>query len=407
MVLDEDEELVSFDVTSLYTNVPVKESITVCADLLYSGNYKLPPIDKQTFIELAEISSCNVLMLTHDGYYKQTDGLAMGSPPASHLANGWLSKYDPIIRGNAKIYDRYMDDIIREIKKVLLTEMLETINNLHPKLKFTVEREVDGKISFLDMLIIHEGSNLSSTWYNKPTDTGLILNFHALAPKRYKRSVVTGFVYRIFRACSSWRNFDVSVKRAKRILEGNQYPPEFYEPIIRETISNLIQDTAKKKESNDEMVKKPRKMVFIQYRGKCTEDYARALHKIKAPCTVVMTLRKLRTILPSLKPAVEKILLSGLVYKIVCPGCKACYVGQTSRHVTTRFQEHLKPFAPVYKHVVRKCDSTIDMNDVEILKQSSRGEVYLETLEALFIEEIKPTINTKDEYRSRAITIRI
>ena len=61
---------------------------------------KRPSIDKDTFIILAKIASCDVLMSTHDGYYRQTDGLAMGSPPAPHLANGWLSKYDPVIMGN-------------------------------------------------------------------------------------------------------------------------------------------------------------------------------------------------------------------------------------------------------------------------------------------------------------------
>ena len=47
-------------------------------------------------------------------------------------------------------------------------------------------------------------------------------------------------------------------------------------------------------------------MLLIQYRGKCTEAYARALHRIDAPCTVVMTLRKLKTVMPSIKPPVKK-----------------------------------------------------------------------------------------------------
>ena len=92
IVLDDDEVIISFDVVSLYTNVPVQEAITVCADLLYSGEHTLPPVDKETFKELLELCTCNVLMQTHDGFYRQTDGLAMGSPPASFLANGWLSR---------------------------------------------------------------------------------------------------------------------------------------------------------------------------------------------------------------------------------------------------------------------------------------------------------------------------
>ena len=47
----------------------------------------------------------------------QKDGLAMGSPPAPGLANGWHSQFDNRIRGEARIYFRYMDDILRELKK--------------------------------------------------------------------------------------------------------------------------------------------------------------------------------------------------------------------------------------------------------------------------------------------------
>ena len=68
----------------LFLSVPVIESINICADILFSKFDKLP-VDKETFIELAKIASCDVLMLTHDGYYVQTEGLAMGSPPAPHV----------------------------------------------------------------------------------------------------------------------------------------------------------------------------------------------------------------------------------------------------------------------------------------------------------------------------------
>ena len=39
---------------------------------------------------------------------------AMGSPPAPHLANGWMSQFDPIVKGDSSVYERYMDDIITE-----------------------------------------------------------------------------------------------------------------------------------------------------------------------------------------------------------------------------------------------------------------------------------------------------
>ena len=128
--------------TTLYTNVPVLEAILYCADLLFDlPPDKLPPVDKPTFIILAKIASCDVIMLTHEGVIKQVDGLAMGSPPAPHLANGWLSQFESTIRGDAKIYDRYMDDILREIERLRAMEKLEEINNLHKNLKFTMEVE--------------------------------------------------------------------------------------------------------------------------------------------------------------------------------------------------------------------------------------------------------------------------
>ena len=45
-------------------------------------------------------------------YYCKVDGLAMGSAPAPHLANGWLSSFDGNIKGASPLYYRYMDDII-------------------------------------------------------------------------------------------------------------------------------------------------------------------------------------------------------------------------------------------------------------------------------------------------------
>ena len=97
--LDEESELISFDVTSLYTNVPLNEAIQYCMELLYSGRCHKPPVDRQTFIELVSLCSCNVVLLTNDGFYRQVDGLAMGSPPAPQLANGWMSKFDERIKG--------------------------------------------------------------------------------------------------------------------------------------------------------------------------------------------------------------------------------------------------------------------------------------------------------------------
>ena len=53
--LDNDEVIVSFDVSYLYTNVPVQEVIDLCVDLLYSGEHELPPSDKENFKDVVKL----------------------------------------------------------------------------------------------------------------------------------------------------------------------------------------------------------------------------------------------------------------------------------------------------------------------------------------------------------------
>ena len=106
-------------------------------------------MDCETFIKLAIIASCDVVMSTHDGFFKQVDGLAMGSPPAPHLANGWLSQFENVIRDDARIYDRYMDDILRECKLTSVAPKLAEINSLHPNLHFALERKESNRLPSL------------------------------------------------------------------------------------------------------------------------------------------------------------------------------------------------------------------------------------------------------------------
>ena len=345
-------------------------------------------------------------MSTCDGYYTQVDGLAMGSPCAPLLANGWLNQFDQDIKGDAKLYFRYMDDIFRNIVANKLQNKLEEINSYHESLTFTHEKEKERELPMLDMNVRHhEDGTLSSTWYYKPSDTGLVMNFHALAPVKYKRAVVSGFVHRIFRACSSWQLVHESLERAKVILENNQYPPKFYEGIIHDTLTRIVEGKPKKEREEQE----DPYFLFLQYRGKCSETYAKDLRKTGVPCKVIFTLRKLKTLTPSLKPPVERTLRSGVIYKIQCPRCTACYVGATTRHVITRFKEQKDTKGKtVYKHLLA-CgarEEVSDERDLDILCSTLRGEVHLLTLEALWIREIKPSINVKDEYRSRELTIK-
>ena len=171
---------------SLYTNVPIIESINICTDLLFRDSVKTLPIDKETSIQLSKIASCNVVMSTRDvnaWWLLSTDRRFSNGKSTSSTSCERLDKQIWRVQGNAKLFTCYMDDILREIKRSETDQKLGEINNLHPNLSFTIDRETDSTLPFLDIQLIHKGHQLASMQYSKPTDTGLILNFHALAPE--------------------------------------------------------------------------------------------------------------------------------------------------------------------------------------------------------------------------------
>ena len=150
--------MTSFDVSSLFTNVPVKEAISITADYLYRQDRELqPPVPKDIFEELMAMATINVNFLFGTNVYKQIDGVAMGSPLGPALANIFLGHYEEKLfaDGNRPLYyRRYVDDtfvMFRSESEV--SSFHSKLNKLHSALKFTVEMEVDGKLLFLDVLV--------------------------------------------------------------------------------------------------------------------------------------------------------------------------------------------------------------------------------------------------------------
>ena len=153
-------------------------------------------------------------------------------------------------------------------------------------------------------------------------------------------------------------------------------------------------------------------MFCINYRGKPTEKLAHSFKKLNAPCRVIMKTRKLKTVLPSLKPTVPKMLRSSVVYKIDCPGCDASYIGETLRLLQQRVREHLGKSGTIRKHLEicptqQSIEPTLENfeKQVKILAHSNSPPKLL-TYEALYIKFFNPCLNTKDEFRSRTLKLK-
>ena len=148
--------------------------------------------------------------------------------------------------------------------------------------------------------------------------------------------------------------------------------------------------------------REPKPRFFVQYRENITQNFESRLKKL-CDIQIIFTTRKLRTWLPTLKSPFDKNLKSH-VYKVTCNGCSSIYVGQTSRHVTTRISEHQKKGSPVGQHLV-ECFGTTHNVKWETL-DACRGVEKLMTIEAIYIKKLKPQLNTRDEFRGRELTLK-
>ena len=78
----------SIDVVSLFTNIPLDETISICADFFYRGpSVASLPFPGAFFIELMGIVTKSVSFSFNETMFRQIEGVSMGSPLGPILAN--------------------------------------------------------------------------------------------------------------------------------------------------------------------------------------------------------------------------------------------------------------------------------------------------------------------------------
>ena len=120
----------------------------------------------------------------------------------------------------------------------------------------------------------------------------------------------------------------------------------------------------------------------------------------------------MKQVLPPLKIGTDKSLSSNIVYDYNCSHCKeVSYTGMTERHFKVRISEHKSKGgkqSPIRAHTLDCYAGEPHEEDFKILRRVSKPSVvYLAVMEALYIRELKPVLNTKDEFKGRMLRIKI
>ena len=419
-------QVVSLDVESLYTNVPITEAIELATNLIYEQD-DTPPFDKETCRELLKLCCSNTIVNVNGKIYTQTDGLSMGSKIAPMLANIWLANLDGVIKDDAELYYRYMDDICTLVQIGQEDNLLNRVNGIHPNLRFTMEKlHVDeqdgdklGHISFLDIKItVWNDRSITTEWYRKETSTDVVMNWFSSAPMKYKVNIVYGLVNRFWDTCSTYKSFTSGLDEAKKILIKNQYPEEWVDSKIGMVVEKIFKEKSnpnksknKTKEVSNATEEVVRRKVFLKYKGLATEKLAKELSKIHVPIQIIYTLDKLRSYVSQLKNKTDKYNQSNLVYQFKCGFCneEPTYIGYTERLLRERITEHGKNGNTEVSEHLRECGGDINQESFKILYKinKNKGLMHLRTAEALFIRSNKPSLNNKDEFRSRKLRLKL
>lgn len=195
---------VSFDVTSLYTKLPLPETIKAVEERLTENNkWKKDEFENLTVPDVTcLLTEClsNTYFQYNNELYIQNDGCPMGSIIYGTVADIYLQKLEKNIlpkHRNIIFWKRYVDDVFAIIEGDVndANKIKDSLNSYNPQIQFTIETEENNEIAFLDILIKRtDEGNIETKVYRKKTHTDRYLNFNSFPHKSQKISVIDSLV---------------------------------------------------------------------------------------------------------------------------------------------------------------------------------------------------------------------
>ncbi|XP_066925101.1 uncharacterized protein [Clytia hemisphaerica] len=328
-----DEEYVSYDVESLFTNVPINDTVDYILDQIYVHK-KLPILCTRLVMKRLLLKlSADSTFIFQSCFFKQTDGCTMGGPLSVTLANIFLTKMETEIVKSIKppFYKRYVDNIITRRKINEPDYLFQSMNSYHRNIRFTIETQptkfLDTDITLINGQVItsvHRKQNKHPThWSSK-------------IPKRYKRNTINGDLNRSYRISNNY-NKEKEIIREKFREAG--YPIRFTESVIKDFETKLTNDCI----IPDFLFKEKRKFILIEVPFSDTNEQLakRFIEKLKfftndkIDFAIKWATKKVKQLFNSKDknphPACK-------IYEGTC-SCGLNYIGETQRNVETRWSE--------------------------------------------------------------------
>jgi hypothetical protein len=427
-VADTSSVMCSFDVSSLFTNVPLAETIRICADKLYENGPNSLTLSRDNFIKLMNWAVDSVQFSFNDTIYCQIDGVAMGSPLGPSLANIFVGYQEQQLFSRIakpSVYFRYVDDtfvILRNDEERIAFHQL--LNSLHPNLRFTYEVEKDNKLPFLDVTVEKCDRVYTTYVYRKPTFTGQYIRWDSFCDKRRKLNLIKCLVHRAKRICSADK-LHFELEFIKTTLMNNGYPKGTIQKIMKRQLDATNPTQRTPSSASDDMNPNQRapsstlddtSPVYLRlpyigpvstvYRGRIVDSITRC-YKTAVP-RVILTSRPILTtavkdVLPSLKR-------SNIVYEFTCH-CDSRYVGRTTQRLLSRVKEHVpvyvrnntylkkNPNSAVGRHLRVSDDCRKHYSDGRFkILTFGRNEFHLSILEALHIKDKNPILCVQKKF---------
>ena len=201
--------MVSFDVKSLFTNIPVDFVTDKISKEIYGSDStkNVYGLTKRQFKNLLVWTTKRTTLNFNGGFYEQTDGVGMGSliaPAFADIFMNYVIEETKEFNKQPDVFFRYVDDcfaVFPDFESAML--FYRKLNQIHSYVKFTYELENNKQLPFLDVNVDNSKEKLKLSIYRKPTHTGLCNKWSSLAPTKYKINLIRPLVNRAIKVCNN------------------------------------------------------------------------------------------------------------------------------------------------------------------------------------------------------------